>query len=690
MKQLDDLTISNGNIFLVSDKSGDIGTNDFQGLYSADVRHLSTYMLLINNMPLEVLTSKTTGFDSATMVLTNTHLEELPGFDLSIVRKRTITKIYHEEISITNNSTKQRQFTLTLQFATDFADIFAIRSLTHDRNKQFFENRIVTSKIRKKDSQLVFSYRRETFRRSTVIQVNAAVKFEKDTCSLTVTLDPKQTFSFSLSIAFLFGRNTITGRKINKIKAQSEILHTWQWSGFQIETDWDDFEAAFKKSLKDLAALRIHEEEAAGRKLTSIPAAGIPWFVAVFGRDSLITAYQTIILGTDLAIGTLQLLAKYQGKEMNDARNEQPGKILHEIRFGEAAFFRDWVPFPYYGTVDATPLFLILLSEVYRFGAPERFINKMKGPALAALNWIDKYGDLDQDGFIEYHKTSERGLDNQNWRDSWDSMIFSDGTIAKSPIASSDVQGYAYDAKMRMAEIARNVWKEKQLADTLEKEARELKKRFNEAFWVKDKGYFALGLDKDKRQIDSLASCIGQLLWSGIVEEDKIKPTVDLLFSESLYSGWGVRTISKQDEGYNPIIYHRGTVWPHDNSLIAAGLAKVGERDKALRIIQDMITASACFDYRLPEVFAGFSRNEMPFPVQYPTACSPQAWAAATPILFLRLLLGLEPNRKRQTLTINPIIPEGMENMHIDGIAAFGKQFSVEFRPKRSFIYQSA
>lgn len=682
----DELTISSGNTFLISDAHGNIGAQDHHGLFSADVRHLSKFSILLNDAPLEVLTSRQTDFDSATMVLTNSTSKNLSRFDTTIIRRRTITKVLHEEIEFINNSAQPIQLTPSLVFDADFSDIFEVRDLIHGENLGRQNKRSITKTASKKNSQLVFSYVRDAFRRTTVIQFSGLpVIIKGNIVYATLALEPKQHVTLQLSIAFLFGKKTITVAKVQKIREKSQTLREWHWSKVKLSTNWDDFDHAFTQSISDLAALRIYQEKIGG-KITSLPAAGIPWFVAIFGRDSLITAYQTLIFGQELSIGLLKFLAAYQGKEVNPDRDEQPGKILHEIRFGEAAYFRDWVHFPYYGTSDATPLFLILLSESYRFGAPERFIKQMKGPALKALEWIDEYGDADKDGFVEYQRGSDKGLENQNWRDSWDSMLFHNGEVAAPPIASGDIQGYVYDAKLRMAEIARNVWKEAELADRLTEEAVELKTRFNKVFWIENKGYFALGLDRHKKHIDSLSSSIGHLLWSGIVDENKVERLVDHLFSKQLYSGWGVRTMSAKDIGYNPILYHRGTVWPHDNSLVAAGLYKIGKRDLASRIILDTITASSYFGYRLPEVFAGFDRSEAPFPVRYPTAASPQAWAAATPILFLRLLLGIEPDIKRKKILIDPALPEYIHTITASGISAFGKQFTVEAKQGRSTI----
>jgi glycogen debranching enzyme len=400
--------------------------------------------------------------------------------------------------------------------------------------------------------------------------------------------------------------------------------------------------------------------------------------MAMFGRDSLITAYQTLILGQDLALGTIDRLAYFQGKEVNTLKEEEPGKILHEIRFGEFAHFKEWVQFPYYGTVDATPLFLILISEVYRWSGDEEFVNHYKEHIKKALEWIDEYGDMDKDGFVEYKKQTPSGLDNQNWRDSWDSMAYVNGAEAEPPIAAADVQGYVYDAKLRMAELARNVWKDKNWAESLEEQAKTLKKNFNKAFYVEKGRYFALGLDKNKNHIDSLASSNGQILWSGIVDDDKIPDVIKQLKSPSLYSGWGVRTMGTTSKAYNPIGYHVGTVWPHDNSLIVNGLKNVNETAFMNTLITDMVTASTYFDYRLPEVFAGYDRSSTPFPVQYPTASSPQAWAAGTAVLFIQMILGLKPDPVNKTIKIDPHLPDHVNFIRLDGVSAFGKNFLVE------------
>jgi glycogen debranching enzyme len=403
----------------------------------------------------------------------------------------------------------------------------------------------------------------------------------------------------------------------------------------------------------------------------------MPWFMTVFGRDTIITCLQTLLLGPDLSRAALDVLASLQAKEDNPAIDAEPGKIVHEIRTGKAA--KHWFA-SYYGTVDATPLYLVLLSEVWRWTDDSQLVLRLRDPALLALRWIDEWGDRDGDGFVEYEKRSQNGLDNQSWKDSYDSQLFSDGRIAEPPIAPAEVQGYVYDAKRRCAELARHVWRDRALAERLTGEASELRDRFDEAFWVDARGgYFALALDGAKKQVDSMASNMGHLLWSGIVKPHRVDSVVDAMMSDALWSGWGVRTMSQEDAGYNPLSYHNGTVWPHDNSLIALGLARYERWPEAQRIAQRLLNAARHFGYQLPEVFAGLRREETSFPIAYPTAARPQAWAAGAPVLLLQMLLGLQPDPSRHALeTVAPQeLPSWAQSLRLQGVQAFDGSWDV-------------
>ena len=431
----------------------------------------------------------------------------------------------------------------------------------------------------------------------------------------------------------------------------------------------------FRQSVVDLAALRISGDLLGEHYV--LPAAGLPWFMTLFGRDTLITSLQTLWVGAGLARGALHLLGALQGTRVDDFRDEEPGKIMHEVRNGELTLLGEKPHSPYYGTADAAPLWLILLSDYWRFTGQDRFVLTRWHHVLAALRWIDGYGDRDEDGYVEYQTRSSEGLGNQCWKDSWDGIQFADGRIPYLPIASAEIQGYVYDAKLRVAELARRVVLDEQLATRLEREAADLAQRFNDDFWSDERGgYYVVGLDGDKCPIDSLTSNIGHLLWSGIVPPERARLVAGQLLSDRLFSGWGVRTLSVEDRGYNPIGYHIGTIWPHDNALVALGLARYGFRDEANRIALAQLEAAAYTGFRLPEAFAGFERPINRFPVPYPTACSPQAWATGAPFLFVQAMLGLEA--RDGELRLSPHVPPEIGRIRLHRVHAFGAEFDIE------------
>src|SRR6185295_8385533 len=411
----------------------------------------------------------------------------------------------------------------------------------------------------------------------------------------------------------------------------------------------------------------------------SLPAAGLPWFMTMFGRDSIFTSLQALPFTPELAATTLHALGEWQGTRVDDFRDEDPGRILHEMRYGELAAFEERPHTPYYGNADATPLFVVLLDEYERWTGDRKLVRSLEREARAALNWIDEYADLMGNGYVSYKRRNEEtGLENQCWKDSWDSVSYRDGRLPGFRRATAELQGYAYDAKVRGARLARDIWKDTELADRLEKEAADLKRRFNRDYWVADGGYYALALDPDGNQVDSLGSNNGHLLWSGIVDKSKAKSVVANLMGPRLFSGWGVRTLAEGEGRYNPIGYHVGTVWPFDNSFIAWGLRNYGFKEKAARVAAGILDAAEFFEGRLPEAFGGYERTQTKYPVQYPTACSPQAWSTGAPLLLLRTMLGLEPIG--ENLLIDPALPQGigrLELLDIPGrwgkIDAFGR-----------------
>jgi glycogen debranching enzyme len=462
-------------------------------------------------------------------------------------------------------------------------------------------------------------------------------------------------------------------------------LDAWHLQVPRLSGSWGGLAQAYERSVSDLAALRMHGSDGAGL----LPAAGMPWFMTIFGRDTVITCLQTLLFGPELAHTALRVLSELQAVDDDPGIDAEPGKIIHELRRGRAA--EVWFA-RYYGTSDATPLFLILLSETWRWTRDDALVRELEPAMRMALRWIDEFGDRDGDGFVEFERRSAHGLEVQSWKDSPESQRFTDGRVAESPVAASEVQGYVYDAKLRSAELARHVLGDVPLAELLEREATALRERFDRAFWVdRHGGFYALALDGHKRQVDSRCSNMGHLLWSGIVPDRRVADVARTLLAPPLWSGWGVRTMSTEDEAYRPLAYHCGTVWPHDNSLIAHGLALRGETAASLQILRSMLDAAAFFDGGLPEVFAGLARSETPFPVAYPTASRPQAWAAGTPVLLLRVLLGLEPDPGARMLAVRADrLPDWVGDLTLAGVPAYGKRFDVHLRDGRVEIAEAA
>jgi glycogen debranching enzyme len=386
--------------------------------------------------------------------------------------------------------------------------------------------------------------------------------------------------------------------------------------------------------------------------------------MTMFGRDSILTSLQALPFAPELAATTLRELGIRQGTRVDDFRDEDPGRILHEMRYGELTAFEERPHSPYYGCADATPLFVVLLDAYERWTGDRRLVRELEPEARAALAWIDDYADLQGNGYVSYKRRNEKtGLENQCWKDSWDSISFRDGMLPAFPRATCELQGYAYDAKRRAARLARLAWRDPAYADALEKQAADLKRRFNRDFWVEDGGYFALALDPEGKQVDALGSNNGHLLWSGIVDKTKARSVVRHLLGPKLFSGWGIRTLAEGEARYNPIGYHVGTVWPFDNSFIAWGLRRYGFREEAARVASGILEAAALFEGRLPEAFGGYERSLTKYPVQYPTACSPQAWSTGAPLLFLRTMLGLEPVGEH--LVVDPALPVGIGHLEL-------------------------
>jgi glycogen debranching enzyme len=631
----DELIILDGTTFMYSEGSGDVEAEEAEGFFFADVRHLSRWRLLVDGEPVEPLTSRTIDYYSARIVGTRAGDEEHPA--LSVRRDRFVSEGMHEDVVLENLGERACDVRVELLYASDFADVMEAEEGGTGAGRRWAEAK--PRSVRLWDD-------RDGYRRGTVISFNRQGRVLRERALFLARLPARGSWSLCVDVTpVMAGRRhpplLRCGAFHDHAPKMPLSLEQWFDEAPVLEAE-SRVQAVYRQSLLDLAALRIRPEGFAIK--WAMPGGGLPWFMTAFGRDSLISAYETLPFHAEPAEATLEALAELQAEEWDNWRDAEPGKIMHELRRGSLAATGKIPHTPYYGTHDATLLWLILLDEYERWSGDTAFVRRHERTARAALGWLEGPADLDGDGYLEYRKRSDsdKALENHCWKDSHDSMRFADGRIAEPPIATCELQGYAYDARLRTARLMREVWRDDETAERLEHDAEGLKRRFNRDFWVTGRGHYALALDGEKNQVDSLTSNVGHLLWSGIVDERRAGVVVGRLLREDMFSGWGVRTMSERDRGYNPLVYHCGTVWPHDNAIIAEGMRRYGYRDEAARLCSALIDAAEEFDNQLPEVFAGFRRDETSAPVEYPGALKPQSWAAAAPLLAVRTLLGLE------------------------------------------------
>jgi glycogen debranching enzyme len=655
--------ILEGNTFVVSDDRGDIEASltDPTGLFSFDTRYLSQWVLTVNGQRLTALSTDDMQYFQTRFFLVPGTGTVYVDAKLSVIRQREVSDGFREELLVLNHESVPVDLTIRIDAASDFADLFEVKDAL--KKKGQYRNEVV-------DGSLVLRYSREHYARETWISSTTPAKVDGKGLSFSITVPAHGEWSTELDIVASQGSpasvhaGPIGIRGQGRPKVQRDMargLEKWLQRAPTMDCDWRPLEHIYRRCMTDLAALRFSTLTMPGRAL---PAAGLPWFMTIFGRDSIFTSLQALPFTSELASTTLLALAERQGTRIDDFRDEDPGRILHEMRYGEMTAFEERPHSPYYGAADATMLYVVLLDEYERWTGDTKLVRDLEHAARAALNWIDEYADLQGNGYVSYQRRNkETGLENQCWKDSWDSISYRNGDLPGFPRATCELQGYAYDAKMRGARLARLIWKDPAFADRLEKEAGDLKRRFNRDFWVKDGEYFATALDTDGRQVDSLTSNIGHLLWSGIVDSSKARAVVRHLMSPRMFSGWGVRTLAEGEARYNPIGYHVGTVWPFDNSFIAWGMRRYGFKDEAAAIVAGILEAAEVFDGRLPEAFGGYPRSATRYPVQYPTACSPQAWSTGAPLLLLRAGLGLEPQGDH--LIVDPALPNRMGNLEL-------------------------
>ena len=682
------ITISQGRTFMVTDQRGEINSHSDAGVYAIDTRFISSYHLFINREPWILVNSSQLSFYTARFHLTNPIIfAEDSVFEantIGLTIERSVEKGIHEDFYIVNYTGKKIRFFVQLELRSDFADIFEVKS------KRLVQRGRLHSEWEREKRTLRTIYDHKDFHRAvtySVFNTEVPVGYANGRIFYEIELEPGQQWHTCGELALEHGqhvRKHITGHRtpqqlVEPLNELDALQAQWLSSSPQLLTPNDHVYRLYRQAIEDMGALRIYDLDVSDQEW--VPAAGVPWFVTLFGRDSLIVSLQNISISTGFARGALKRLAEYQAIERDDYRDAQPGKILHEIRFGELAHFHSIPHTPYYGTADATILYLLVLSETYCWTGDIDLLKYYRKVAEACLEWIDQYGDLDGDGFQEYKTFSSLGYENIGWKDAEDSVVYADGSQVKQPKGLCELQGYVYDAKIRMAEVFRALGDEAR-ATTLVQQAETLKRNFNATFWMEEEDCFAYGLDPHKQLITSIASNAGHCLWSGIADQDKAARTAGRLLQEDMWSGWGIRTLSSKNPAYNPFSYHLGSVWPHDNGIIAAGFKRYGLTDEANQVIRGIFDAARRFEaYRLPEIFAGLSRrSKADFPALYPPGANiPQGWASGSVFHMLRSILGLRADAPHKRLYVNPTLPEWLPELQLQQIRVGHCLFNLHF-----------
>ncbi|MBI4301509.1 MAG: amylo-alpha-1,6-glucosidase [Chloroflexi bacterium] len=663
------ITINQGSIFMVTNQQGAIDFATQQGLFAGDTRLISFYQIYINGNTWSLLNSSAISYYSARFYFTNslvlTDNGEIPGGQLGLTLTRTVGEGIHEDIDITSHASKPVSFMLEISIRSDFADIFEVKQI------KFVRRGRVTTYWDEVGGELINTYVNKDFKRLMIyrlINSGSPSQYANGRVVFEISLNPGQ--SWHTCAFFVLGEGDLTRNPLYGCSDSPTVgiifdqLQTeWCERSTQLNSANDKVTRIFGQSVEDMGALRLYDHDFAPN--IWLPAAGVPWFVALFGRDSLIASLQSMIVQASFALGTLKKLAQYQAKEFDDWRDAEPGKILHELRVGELAHFSKIPHTPYYGTADATILYLITLHEAWRWSGDISLLKEYQDVALRCLKWIDHYGDLDGDGFQEYQTRSSSGYENMGWKDSFDSVVYPDGTIVKQPKALCELQGYVFDAKMRMAEVFEALGHAGK-ANALRQQAQDIQSHFDEAFWMKDENFIAYGLDSQKQQIKTIASNPGHCLWSGIVKPERAGKVVHRLLEGDMWSGWGIRTLSSKNPAFNPFSYQSGSVWPHDNGIIALGFKRYGFSEETNQVANAIFQAAGYFaSYRLPELYAGLAQSPGAFPVQYLGANIPQAWAAGSIFHLMQAILGLNADAPKGILHVAPTLPDWLSEVEL-------------------------
>jgi glycogen debranching enzyme len=678
------ITINRGDTFVLSEPDGCITAYTDQGIYSRDTRYVSNYELFANGERWILQNAGAIAYYASRAYLTNpqivTEYNEIEPATLSLIFDRAISDGIHEDFEIHNYGRRRVRFSFELSLRTDFADIFEVKA------KRIVRKGDVTTEWRPETSELISTYEHDGFQRcllSRLLESGSAASYSNGRITFLVDLEPRASWRTCCQHAFMGGEKAGKGPSqcVHVLRdagsAVERELSNWKKSTTSITTSNEDLYRLFRQSVEDMAALRLPNIAEAQNEF--IPAAGVPWFVSVFGRDSLIVSLQNLIVYPDFARGALSVLGKLQATETDDYRDAQPGKILHEIRGGELAD-RKLIPHtPYYGTADATALYLVTLCEAWKWSGDDSLFLQYQSVAKKCLEWIDRYGDLDGDGLQEYQTRSSQGYENMGWKDAADSVLYPDGSPVRGPKALCELQGYTYDAWLRMAD-AFQYFGQLEEAARLRQKAEELRLKFEKLFWCEATGFYAYALDGDKKQVQTIASNPGHLLWSGIVSRERAGRVVKRLLEPDMWSGWGIRTLSSNHPAYNPFSYQNGSVWPHDNGIIAMGFKRYGFAREAAMIARDISEAASYFVFhRLPELYAGIRREPGAFPVQYLGANVPQAWAAGSVFHLLRAILGLHADAHKKTLYVDPVLPRWLPDITLHNLRVGASAVNLRF-----------
>lgn len=667
--------LKQGNTFAVLNPYGDIITLDRseEGLFHEDTRFLSHYELRINNTRPLLLASSVTRDNS----ILHVHLTSSANSAIESQQNIHVGRSIYlwqgtllERLSIRNYSSDSSELLVQYAFESDFADIFEVRGLP----PRFRGERLITH-LNKHGVEVQYNGR-DQITRSAHIEFDPAPSHVLPTSAThAVTLKRRETTYIYSSVRCIANGEANVGKSFAAgLRASKRRLRAKRHQGAKIYTANELFNEWLNRSLADLYTLVSRTDHG------SFPYAGIPWFNTPFGRDGIITALQCLWMDPSIARGVLGYLADAQATEFIPDSDAAPGKILHETRRGEMANLGE-VPFKqYYGTVDATPLFIILAGEYFSRTGDKAFIQEIWPNINQALAWIDDTGDIDGDGFIEYERSTDTGLRNQGWKDSDDSIFHRDGTLAVGPIALCEVQGYVFAARQAMSLLAETLGLDEQ-AKALRAQAEQLRQKFEQAFWSEDLGTYVLALDGDKRQCIVRSSNAGHALFTGIASPERAQHVADMLSSRLFFSGWGIRTLATTEARYNPMSYHNGSVWPHDNAIVAMGLARYGMKAPIVAITRSMFEASTYLkQHRLPELFCGFTRRAETGPILYPSACSPQAWSSSTAVALLNALLGISFDAAANKILINkPHLPQFLQSVELRGLRLGGGSVDLTF-----------